>query len=63
MVKRPDETPAEREARLLAEAEAEVDAAIAHQHQEEIAAKPDPADLKIGILGKVLGAMFRSAGG
>jgi hypothetical protein len=63
MASRPDEPADQREARLLAEAEAEVDAAIAHQRQEEIAAKPDPADLKIGIWGKVLGAMFRSAGG
>jgi hypothetical protein len=63
MSRRPGESPEEREARLLAEAEAEVDEAIIHQHQEEIAAKRDPSDEKIGILGKVLGAMFRSAGG
>jgi hypothetical protein len=63
MSRRPDETAKEREARLLAEAEAEVDEAITHQHQEAIASSRDPSDEKIGIWGKVLGGMFRSAGG
>ena len=62
MTKRDDETGEEREARLLAEAEAELDEAILHQHQEEIAATRAPDEAKIGIWGKVLGAAFRSAG-
>ena len=62
MTKRDDETGEEREARLLAEAQAELDEAILHQHQEEIAAQRAPHEAKIGIWGKVLGAAFRSAG-
>ena len=62
MAKPNDETPKEREARLLAEAEAELDEAILHQHQEEIAATRAPDEARIGIWGKVLGASFRSAG-
>lgn len=59
------ESPEEREARLLAEAEAETNEAMAHEFQEELTQKgkiDDGPSAHLGIanaIGSVLRAIFR----
>lgn len=56
-----NESPAEREARLLAEAEAEFVEELTHLSQEEIAAMPEIDQLKRPRLGiaDAISALFR----